>query len=139
MASERDQDPLEDGPDPDDARDESGTHDGPDEGGPNAGDMDAEDEQSPAETTPTRSHPGAMDVNGASSGHEGVDEDGDSLDGKSAAELREEIRQMRAMHERALDTEARARAEVEDMCLRIEKHFQSEKARQTHQLSLTTA
>jgi hypothetical protein len=52
---------------------------------------------------------------------------GDDLDKVPADKLRAMIRNMRAEHAEQLDTEARARAEVEDMCLRIEKHFAAEK------------
>jgi hypothetical protein len=57
---------------------------------------------------------------------------GDDLDQLSAEELRTMIRRMRTEHAEHLDTEARARAEVEDMCLRIEKHFTAEKVCQIH-------
>lgn len=45
-----------------------------------------------------------------------------------APALRELILQMRTDHNQQLQAEERARAEVEDMCLRIEKHFKAEKA-----------
>lgn len=70
---------------------------------------------------------GAHPRGSAAGGSEGGEE-GDDLSGRSAAELRALVRAMRAEHAEALDTEARARAEVEDMCLRIEKHFKAEKA-----------
>lgn len=51
----------------------------------------------------------------------------EQLEAMSAEELRDMVRGMRAQHAEQLDTESRARAEVEDMCLRIEKHFKAEK------------
>jgi hypothetical protein len=47
----------------------------------------------------------------------------------SSGELRGLVGRLRGEHEAQLALEARTRAEVEDMCLRIEKHFKAEKAR----------
>lgn len=49
-----------------------------------------------------------------------------------APELRQLVLQMRADHNQQLQAEERARAEVEDMCLRIEKHFKAEKVRELY-------
>lgn len=49
------------------------------------------------------------------------------VDGMNAEQLRELVYQMRQDHEQQLQAEERARSEVEDMCLRIEKHFKAEK------------
>jgi hypothetical protein len=52
----------------------------------------------------------------------------DELEALPAEELRAVVRALREEHAAQLDAEARARNEVEDMCLRIEKHFKAEKA-----------
>lgn len=60
---------------------------------------------------------------------EQVDHDEPDLTALDAPALRGLILQMRTDHNQQLQAEERARAEVEDMCLRIEKHFKAEKAR----------
>ena len=56
-------------------------------------------------------------------------DDSDDLAGLDADALRALVRHERGEAAAQLDAEARTRAEVEDMCLRIEKHFKAEKAR----------
>lgn len=57
--------------------------------------------------------------------------EGDTLDAETesmnADQLRYLVSQMRHDHENQLQAEERARSEVEEMCLRIEKHFKAEK------------
>eukprot|EP00892_Ulva_mutabilis_P002859 jgi/Ulvmu1/12574/UM092_0004.1 len=50
------------------------------------------------------------------------------IDAMDAQQLRQLVTHMRQDHEQQLQAEERARSEVEDMCLRIEKHFKAEKA-----------
>lgn len=61
--------------------------------------------------------------------HEEPSGDEPDLSKMDASSLRELILQMRTDHNQQLQAEERSRAEVEDMCLRIEKHFKAEKAR----------
>lgn len=60
--------------------------------------------------------------------HEEPASDEPDVSTMDAPALRELILQMRTDHNQQLQAEERARAEVEDMCLRIEKHFKAEKA-----------
>lgn len=62
--------------------------------------------------------------------HDEAANDEPDLSTMDAPALRELVLQMRTQHSQQLHAEERARAEVEDMCLRIEKHFKAEKARQ---------
>jgi hypothetical protein len=90
------------------------------------------------ETGPSPSDGDAKDVHDDGKGLDGADaaqdaavEDQvsmeDNIDKMSSADLRKLIERMRKEHEEQLHAEERARAEVEDMCLRIEKHFKAEK------------
>lgn len=59
--------------------------------------------------------------------HVRSDELQDDLSALDAHQLQTLVRQMRVEHAAQIEAESRARAEVEDMCLRIEKHFKAEK------------
>jgi hypothetical protein len=81
--------------------------------------QDGQDEHD-EDTAPSGAHENHAD--GAVPGADGQD-----LSSMDAAALRKLVLQMRTDHEQQLQAEERARAEVEDMCLRIEKHFKAEK------------
>jgi len=55
------------------------------------------------------------------------EEERDKYNNMGAEQLLVEIRRMRREHSEQMDAEERARLELEDMLLRIEKHFKAEK------------
>lgn len=82
--------------------------------------------------------PGDLGAGGESDhNRHGTDTSDADIESMNADQLRHLVSEMRLDHENQLQAEERARSEVEEMCLRIEKHFKAEKVTRAHTLVST--